>query len=142
LSRLYSLVARRAAHRCEYCLAPESIFNVAFEIEHIVPAASGGSNDLGNLALACRSCNLFKGAATSGRDPLTENQEPLFDPRSQTWMDHFGVEISSGEIFGITPIGRATVEQLRVNRQQALTARRLWIAFGCFPEWRAAEETS
>jgi hypothetical protein len=33
----YSVVAPRAAHRCEYCHAPECIFNFPFEVEHFVP---------------------------------------------------------------------------------------------------------
>jgi pyruvate-formate lyase-activating enzyme len=33
----YTLVAKRAKHRCEYCHAPEIIFNLAFEVDHIVP---------------------------------------------------------------------------------------------------------
>ena len=30
----YPLVAQRAAHHCEYCRAPEAVFNFAFEVEH------------------------------------------------------------------------------------------------------------
>ena len=56
----YLLVAARANHRCEYCLAPEAIFNFYFEVEHIHPSSLEGTNDFSNLALACRSCNLFK----------------------------------------------------------------------------------
>ena len=33
----YAEVARRAGHRCEYCHAPEVIFNFPFEVEHILP---------------------------------------------------------------------------------------------------------
>lgn len=54
----YRDVARRAEHRCEYCRAPEVIFNFAFEVEHIVPKSQLGSNELSNLALACRCCNI------------------------------------------------------------------------------------
>ena len=34
----YPFVAERACHRCEYCHAPEAIFNFPFEVEHIVPS--------------------------------------------------------------------------------------------------------
>jgi hypothetical protein len=33
----YPLVAERAGHRCEYCHAPEAIFNVPFKVDYIVP---------------------------------------------------------------------------------------------------------
>ena len=35
------------------------------QIEHIVPIARGGSNDLSNLALACRQCNIQKRTQTA-----------------------------------------------------------------------------
>ncbi|WP_293142745.1 HNH endonuclease [Okeania sp. SIO3I5] len=56
----YPFVAKRAKHLCEYCYAPEVIFNLAFEVEHIIPIAKGGLNEVQNLALACRICNLRK----------------------------------------------------------------------------------
>lgn len=35
----YGQVAFRAEHRCEYCHAPEAVFNFPFEVEHITPVA-------------------------------------------------------------------------------------------------------
>ena len=67
----YPSVARRAGHRCEYCCAPEAIFNFPFEVEHIVPPQRGGGGDESNLALSCRSCNLFKTDQTEAIDPDT-----------------------------------------------------------------------
>lgn len=37
MNPFYTLVADHAAHRCEYCHAPELVFNFPFEVEHIVP---------------------------------------------------------------------------------------------------------
>jgi hypothetical protein len=34
MNSFYTLVADRAAHRCEYCHAPELVFNFPFEVEH------------------------------------------------------------------------------------------------------------
>jgi 5-methylcytosine-specific restriction endonuclease McrA len=62
----YPGVARRAGHRCEYCRAPEGIFNFPFEVEHVCPIAHGGMNDEVNLALACRACNVFKAEYRTG----------------------------------------------------------------------------
>lgn len=42
---------------CAYCGAG----NVPLQIEHIHPKASGGTNRIGNLALACEECNGKKG---------------------------------------------------------------------------------
>jgi len=38
-------IAQRANHRCEYCKAPEVVFNFPFEVEHIIPLSQKGSND-------------------------------------------------------------------------------------------------
>ncbi len=62
MNSYYTLVADRAAHRCEYCHASELVFNFPFEVEHIVPFCKRGADAEFNLALACRSCNLRKGA--------------------------------------------------------------------------------
>ncbi len=56
----YPLVAARARHACEYCRAPEIVFNLPFEVEHITPQSRGGKTTEDNLALSCRSCNLYK----------------------------------------------------------------------------------
>lgn len=61
MNRHYPPVSRRAAHRCEYCLAPEAIFNFPFEVEHVVPISQNGIDEEANFALACRSCNIHKG---------------------------------------------------------------------------------
>ena len=105
----YRLVAERAGHRCEYCHAPEVIFNLQFEVEHIVPSSKGGSSILDNLALACRSCNLFKSDHLESPDPAT-----LFVPRRDAWEDHFAAS-RLGEIVGLSPPGRATLVLLRMN---------------------------
>lgn len=34
--------------------------------EHVVPVSMGGTNDLDNLVVACRGCNLRKGNRVSG----------------------------------------------------------------------------
>jgi hypothetical protein len=67
----YPAVAARAGHRCEYCFAPEAVFNLPFEVEHVIPPGAGGGDDDVNLALACRSCNLFKSNRIVGYDPVT-----------------------------------------------------------------------
>ena len=43
--------------RCAYC----SVENVPLQVEHIQPRASGGTNRVSNLCLACEPCNTKKG---------------------------------------------------------------------------------
>jgi 5-methylcytosine-specific restriction endonuclease McrA len=82
MNPLYPLVAQRAGHRCEYCRAPEAIFNLPFEVEHIIPTSRNGSDGESNCALACRSCNLYKSDQLEGLDELTGEIVRLFHPDS------------------------------------------------------------
>ena len=129
----YPLVALRARHRCEYCHAPESVFNFPFEVEHIIPLLLEGANDDANLALACRSCNIYKGTAIASMDAVTETVVPLFHPREQDWESHFVVDTATGMMLGLSASARATILRLRMNSQAQVMARRQWIILGLFP---------
>ena len=89
MNRNYSAVAERARNRCEYCRAPEQVFNFAFEVKHIVPRSANGSDALENLALACESCNLYKSSSLFALDRVTGEGVALFNPRRQAWEQHF-----------------------------------------------------
>ncbi|MCB0096531.1 MAG: HNH endonuclease [Caldilineaceae bacterium] len=129
----YPLVALRARHRCEYCQAPESLFNFPFEVEHIIPLARGGIDREDNLALACRSCNVFKASRTVALDAETDQASPLFHPRTQSWAEHFRIDIETATIVGVSATGRVTVTRLRMNSQPQQIARIQWIRLGVFP---------
>ncbi len=129
----YARVAGRASHRCEYCRAPEAIFNLAFEVEHIVPTKRGGPDIESNWALSCRACNLFKSDHCDAFDPHTESNVPLFHPRLDRWEEHFSVDESSGLLVGLTPSGRGTVARLQMNRNFQVTARKQWMRLNIYP---------
>jgi hypothetical protein len=126
----YASVAERAGHRCEYCRAPEVVFNFPFEVEHVIPTSRGGQRDLTNLALACRSCNVRKGPFTRGAGEL---EARLSDPTRDAWHQHFHADVETGEIAGQTEIGGATVTRLGMNSATQMTARRQWMRLGLFP---------
>ena len=129
----YAQVAERAAHRCEYCQAPEAVFNFPFEVEHVVPPGRGGGDDLANLALSCRGCNLFKADSLEANDPQTGGTFPIFNPRQDTWEEHFTVDTQNGALLGLTPLGRATIDRLQMNRPAQLNARQQWMRLRLFP---------
>lgn len=129
----YTAISERANHCCEYCQAPELVFNFPFEVEHIIPLSRQGANDEANLALACRSCNLRKGTRISGIVPGSNTEVRLFHPRQDQWSDHFQVDAESGKIMGITATGKVTVEYLEMNSASQVAARQLWIRLGLFP---------
>lgn len=130
---LRQFVRSRAGNRCEYCLSHQNYVMGQFHVDHILPVARGGTDHEGNLCLACELCNLYKWAKTEGVDPLTSVVMKLFNPRLQKWLDHFSWSEDGLEIVGLTPIGRATVDALRLNNPLAVTVRRNWIKAGWHP---------
>jgi HNH endonuclease len=133
MNRFYALVADRAGHRCEYCHAPELVFNSCFEVEHIIPTYLKGRDTESNLALACRSCNLRKGIQIKGIDPKSKIEIPLFNPRQDYWSEHFDVDSDSGMLIGKTVTGELTIAALKMNSQTQVTARQFWIRLALFP---------
>ncbi len=130
---LKSKIRREARNRCGYCLTPQEIVSMPLEIEHLRPIADGGTDGAKNLWLACRNCNGFKHAKTRAVDPQTNEEIPLFNPRTQNWNEHFGFSDDKTEIIGKTACGRATVIALRLNFELAVSARKLWVNVGWFP---------
>lgn len=124
-------------HRCCYCLTPEHVLGAELTIDHIVPQALGGASTEDNLCLACWRCNLLKGTRIAAVDPETGDAVRLFNPRTQTWTDHFMWQADGLLIVGLTPTGRATVAALRLNRVVLVNARRLWIEAGWHPPGRS-----
>jgi 5-methylcytosine-specific restriction endonuclease McrA len=106
----------RARFLCEYCLSQEYFSPDPFEGDHIIATSQGGEDDLENLAWTCSGCNGHKGGAISAIDPATTQRVPLYNPRKDIWSEHFCWNENFSKIIGISPVGRATVEKLKLNR--------------------------
>jgi hypothetical protein len=108
------------------------VFNLQFEVEHIVPPNKGGRNDLANFALACRSCNLFKSDRVAAIHPATGTMTRLYNPRSDDWSANFRA-LESAELEPLTDVALATIQLLRLNDAPQVEARRIWMQLGLFP---------
>ena len=81
-------VFKRDSFTCQYCgrTAP----NVILEVDHIVPVAEGGTNEVVNLITSCRDCNRGKGArllsSTETIDKQKKHLDELNELREQTEM--------------------------------------------------------
>ncbi len=151
-------VLERAANRCEYCLYPQTLSFLTFEVEHIVAEKHGGKTEEENLALACPFCNRFKGTDLGSLDPLTGQLIPFYNPRTQRWADHFTLVVTDqdqteetgkslqpepekekgavspkGKIRAITPQGRVTERILHFNDPDRIQERSLLIEAGLDP---------
>ena len=81
-----------------------------------------------NLGFSCNRCNLSKGPNLAGIDSATGNMVALFNPRTDSWDDHFTFHGAS--IVGLTPTGRATVQVLNMNELRRLRSRAALMARG------------
>ncbi|MGL5060962.1 MAG: HNH endonuclease [Microcoleus sp.] len=132
------VIRERASYLCEYCHSPERLSANRFTVDHVIPRSLEGSDDISNLALACRRCNERRYNFVAGIDPETQEIVPLFNPRNQQWDEHF-VWVEGGVIQGVTPTGRATCIRLDLNdmrypEEDSIRAtRRFWIQTGLHP---------
>ncbi len=126
---------RETAHdRCGYCLSPQRLVMARLEIEHIIPIAKGGTSSEANLWLCCPLCNRFKSDRTSALDPDSGADAVLFNPRTESWSEHFRWSEDGIRVIGMTPTGRATVAALHLaDDPDALIVRAYWVLAGWHP---------
>lgn len=130
-AELRRIVWQRAGDRCEYCQMLQTHDPATFEIDHVVPEKLDGQTVEQNLALACFKCNNHKNPNIAGIDSETSEKAFLFDPRADSWSEHF---VWQGPILvGRTPIGRATIAVLQINASHRVSHRRQLMTEGVFP---------
>jgi HNH endonuclease len=91
------------------------------EIDHIIATKHGGTTISENLAYACWRCNRHKGSDLGSFDPETGEFSFLFNPRTQSWTDHF--DQTAGQIIGKTSEGRTTLYLLKLNTRERILER-------------------
>jgi hypothetical protein len=129
---LRELVYERAQYRCEYCQTQARIV-IEMHVDHIVPQSIGGQTKSENLCLSCATCNNRKHDHQSGTDPETGEKARLFNPRTDTWREHFRWSAEGTELLGLSAIGRATIQRLDMNLAKVVAARSEWVAVGWHP---------
>lgn len=132
-AELRRLVIQRAAGRCEYRGLSQQGQEATFHIDHVIPVAAGGQTVAENLALACVSCSLRKAARQTAIDPQSGKEVALYNPRRDTWHEHFRWE--GVYLVGLTATGRATIEALDMNRVLILAIREEEAALGRHPPY-------
>src|SRR4051812_18179596 len=92
---------------------PQRFDRRPFQLDHVRAQKHHGKTTLNNLALACLPCNVHKSSNVTGYDPKTDLLQKLFNPRTDSWSDHF--RWWGPRLIGKTPVGRATIDVLRIN---------------------------
>jgi len=150
------IVRSRARESCEYCLAPAL---GQFHLDHIIPGkcwkqytegklvpllpslGRRGPDHLDNYALSCAFCNSRKQDRVSLR--LWGRRIRLFDPRLDSWSEHFMFANRYLHLVGKTPVGQATEQALGFNHAELdgpLGVRHQLIVTGHYPPPWAVRE--
>lgn len=81
-------VFKRDKFSCQYC--GSMVPDVVLQIEHVIPVAHGGGNDILNLVAACEACNSGKGSRlltdSDACKVQSEQMKMLADKREQLQM--------------------------------------------------------
>jgi HNH endonuclease len=126
------LVIERANSRCEYCFFPQRYFATSFHIEHIIALKHGGETVIENLALACSTCNEFKGSDLGSLDwDLDGGFAFFFNPRTQILTEHFRFE-ENGTFQPLTAEARVTARLFKFNDEERVEERLMLIEAGLF----------
>lgn len=68
-------VFKRDSFKCQYCgITPNQEI---LQVDHIVPVAEGGENDIDNLITSCQPCNIGKGARSLTAVPKSLMQKAV-----------------------------------------------------------------
>ena len=126
-------VRRRARNRCEYCHYPQVACYAVFHVDHFTPQSQSGATGFDNLVFACPTCNASKHAKVRAGDRVTGRMVPLFNPRTDSWHDHFIWSHNGLTLLAKTPTGRATIRALRMNRRGVAILRSMLIELGLHP---------
>ena len=124
-------VSQRARGRCEYCQLAQLHTILPHGIDHIRAKKHRGPHTMENTCLACAHCNGAKGSNAAGYDPDTDQLVALFNPRLDTWTEHFAWD--GALLVGKTPVGRATIDVLNINDPICVEQREFLIGAGLFP---------
>ncbi|WIG58551.1 MAG: HNH endonuclease [Ktedonobacterales bacterium] len=114
--------------RCAYC----GITGVPLQIEHIMPKARGGSDQVSNLTLACAACNTAKGTQTAAEFGYPEVHEqarqPLRDAaavNATRWALYRRLETTG------LPVEVGTGGRTKWNRTQRGLPKTHWLDAAC-----------
>lgn len=135
-------VFKRDGFKCQYCgrSAPE----VTLEVDHIVPVAEGGKNEMLNLITSCRACNRGKGKTKLSDDAALVKEkvqlEELNERRIQLeMMLRWKQELSQLENKQIDAIAEIAVPGRELTPSGRKFVKKVLLEFGFNEVYEAAE---
>lgn len=133
--KIRTLVIDRAKGCCEYCRSQDIFSTQIFSIDHIIPLAKGGNNEEKNLAYSCvKVATTRNGFIQRSLMPLLKRQF-LFSIQEyiHNWLEHYSWSEDFLQMIGISAIGRATIDFLKLNRKGVVNLRLATLALEKHP---------
>ena len=121
---------------CAYCGKK----GVPLQIEHIHPKSKGGTNQVGNMTLACEKCNLHKGNKLIDQflkkkpDLLKRIKKQAIRPLRDVAAVNSTRKKIVDVLGGLLPITTATGGQTKYNRCRLKLEKQHWIDAACVGE--------
>ena len=103
-------VFKRDGFKCQYC--GRSVPEVTLEVDHIVPVAEGGENDMMNLITSCRDCNRGKGKIPLDDETILKKQKAELEG----WIKGSQAKLSNEKFVAKAP--EAVVQAAREHLQE------------------------
>lgn len=102
---------------CGYCGVTEAEVGAYLTIDHYVPKAAGGTDDISNLVYACHACNLHKSSVWE------LGVSALLHPLTTDISQHIEM-LPDGSLRSLTPEGSRHIEILHLNRPPLVERRK------------------
>ncbi len=113
-------ILEKFKHQCAYC-GVKLYDPLMADIEHFYPKSTYPhlALDKGNMLIACRACNMIKGASF----PVADDGRPLLlNPLHDDFSKHIK-QNENGYLEGVTEQGEVTISVLQLNRPSLIEQR-------------------
>ena len=80
-----------------------------------------------------KGATVTKYTAVLAIDPASGNEVSLYNPRQDDWKEHFVWNDDFSLVIGISPVGRATIIKLQLNRLGVANLRKALSILGEHP---------
>lgn len=117
-----AVVRRLYRYTCGYCGITETDVGGEMTVDHFMPRAIGGSDELDNLVYACWKCNQFKHDFWPTADDIAHERR-ILHPLLDDLDTHLYTNEQTGQLQALTPTGHFHITTLRLNRPQLVKAR-------------------
>ena len=118
---------------CEYCQSQEAFSFTSYLVEHITTSSIDQKDIIENLVFSCQGCSNTRNENTKSTDPVTGKIINIYNPRVDVWSDNFCWSEDFTNLVGLTAIGRATIEKLKLNRETLKEYRSVLISINKHP---------